>query len=127
MEFSQQTIQQMFDEYLAADTGNYFFNYTISKSQNVFVQGTSLDGDYELELTSEDYLIDPDVLDANGVQLLKELGWEIGGGAGMYVLLVSKEHLQNGDASSVVYRSLKAYNLLDHEIDLSGYKIASFS
>tara|TARA_B100000941_G_C28500982_1_gene554185 strand:- start:80 stop:463 length:384 start_codon:yes stop_codon:yes gene_type:complete len=127
MEFSQQTIQQMFNEYIAADDGNYFFNYTISKSQNVFVQGTSLDEDYELELTSEDYLIDPDVLDANRVQLLKELGWEIGGGAGMYVLLVSKEHLQNGDASSVVYHSLKAYNLLDHEIDFSGYQIASFS
>ena len=45
----------------------------------------------------------------------------------MYVLLVSREHLQNGDASSVVYHSLKAYNLLDHEIDFSGYKIASFS
>ena len=127
MEFSQQTIQQMFNEYLAADDGNYFFNYTISKSQNVFVQGTSLGEDYELELTSEDYLIDPDVLDANRVQLLKELGWEIGGGAGMYVLLVSREHLQNGDASSVVYHSLKAYNLLDHEIDFTGYKIASFS
>tara|TARA_B100000902_G_C26461000_1_gene505420 strand:- start:73 stop:492 length:420 start_codon:yes stop_codon:yes gene_type:complete len=130
MEFSRHTIQKMFNEYIAneyehiADVGcDYVFHYTVSKSQNLFVHGMAVFGGYELILTSKDYLIDPDILDGNGVELLKKLGWRIKEAAGMYVLVVTSEQLQNGDASSVVYHSLKAYNLLDHEIDFSEYEI----
>jgi hypothetical protein len=127
MEFSEATIQQMLDEFLAVDNGRTYFNYTLSTEQNVYAQGTSLEDNYEIEMTSEDYLVDSDVLDADRVKHLQDLGWEIGGTADNFVCIATRDELANGAASKFLFNSLQVYSLLEHEIDCPGYQINNFS
>ena len=97
MKFSQQTIQQMIDEYLEIDDceakSRAFFIYNFSESHNIYAQGCRLEnGEYEVEMTGEDYLLSPESLGETGTAYLESLGWEEGP-AGNFVCILNRTKL----------------------------------
>tara|TARA_B100001559_G_scaffold95464_1_gene79890 strand:+ start:589 stop:978 length:390 start_codon:yes stop_codon:yes gene_type:complete len=129
MEFSQQTIQQMLDAYLVSDAGKTestpFFIYKFSESHNIYAQGCRVGDDYDIEITGEDFLTNPEHLEESGIKYLELLGWE-DGPAGNFVCSVNKTELENGDVAKLIWNSLEAYNTTLDDKDCLGYEIQSF-
>ena len=126
MEFSQQTIQQMLDAYLVSDAGKTestaFFIYKFSECHNIYAQGCRVGDDYDIEITGEDFLTNPEHLEESGIKYLESLGWEVVPD-GNFVCTVDKTYIDNGDAAKLIWTSLGAYNTTLGDEDCMGYKI----
>ena len=126
MKFSQQTIQQMLDAYLVLDSGktesSANFIYTFSESHNIYAQGYRAGDYYEIEITGEYFLTNPEHLEESGIKYLESLGWEVVPD-GNFVCTVDKTYIDNGDAAKLIWTSLGAYNTTLGDEDCMGYKI----
>ncbi len=135
MEVSEQTIQQMLDEYLEylmikkelmpLSDMLPFFSWRFCKIHNIHIQGTpTIDRyGYNINLTGGRNLVNLR-LEERAIKYLKSLGWEVKPPIGFFQYYAKKTEFENGDLAKLIWNSLQAYNKnLD---DNGGYEIGAY-
>jgi len=124
-EFSQECIQSVLEN-LVLEMPDGFFVFSFSSEENIYVQGIKSDkNEYLVELSSQYYIANPNILDKSKVKKLIELGWNIPEDSNSnYYYLVSVKEIFKENVSKNLYESLKVFGLPQNKIDVR-YRISS--
>jgi len=104
-----------------------FFVFNFSTSENIYVQGIrSGKNTFHIELSSQHYLVNPNILDKSKFRKLIKLGWNIPEDSDSnYYYLVSVKEIFKENVSKNLFESLKVFGLSQNKIDAM-YEISSF-
>lgn len=126
-DFSQLAIQDILDKFTfnaigSSEVEKYsFFTFTISQSENIYVQGTlSIEHKtLNLELVSPKFMTNPNILNQTKFKEIVLLGWEAPLDNENFSCQKSFQESFEGDTSKFIYDSLKIFNIPLQELKCS--------
>ena len=92
--------------------------------KNIYVQGSKVGKNYQLEIVSQQYT---DILSIKGVKNLVLLGWNLPfeEGPPNFYKIFSLQEIMDGNASKLIVKSFKFYELGSGEDEVATYSIFS--
>lgn len=118
-----QKVLENFIFFKSGDESIVFF-YSVNVKKNIYVQGSKVGKNYQLEIVSQQYT---DILSIKGVKNLVLLGWNLPfeEGSPNFYKIFSLQEIMDGNASKLIVKSFKFYELGSGEDEVATYSIFS--